>query len=243
MFILTLCTKSSYFWMSGILFIVLVFFTCITTLIVTRYLNPKKLGSDLKKFLKFLWKKFSGIDKEEEEENKSTKNSVLVEAANKLLDEITGCLYKNISKNFEKVNNKSDCSDEEITNLENNKIFKDIVKFIVPMSTDIIDDNFSDRIYGAFKFSEKTKSILENISPIGKLIKIGILLILLLAQFIMNFRSKRAIKFTDSAKNIANIYQKETSKGICINIEAFDSYQNSKTFFDKDFKDQYSSEE
>lgn len=226
----TICTKSSYFWMGGILLMVLVFFTSICKLIATKYLKVGEIGEGIVKLIKLGWKKLTS-PKEEKEEEKGT--SIISNAINTVLDGIIAFLYDKIMKNID-IKIHSDEEDEGIKK----KIFTYLLDMFFAPDTKTIGQVLGDRFFQKFKLNEKAKSIIDSESPMCKLIKIGILLIIILAQFITNFRYKKAVKFRD-AKNEASVYQREMKKYPGVEMKYFDSYEKAEDILKKDIEKNY----
>lgn len=98
-----------------------------------------------------------------------------------------------IDKIFEKIIDKLK---EMITkNLKNKEIglsllFETIINIFVPMENDTVNEKLSDNVFAHFKINDNAKEYLKSLNIFGRMLKIGILFILLIATFILNFKHK-----------------------------------------------------
>lgn len=218
----TICTKTSFFWISGILMIILVFVTSLCRWLSNKFAEKIPFLKTIKSFIHRGINMLSSLFKNDEDDDGDTDNkNLLSKVLDEFLDTIIGKLKKKISNNLSKYD------------LGLGLIFDTFLSMICPINTDSIDDKISDKIFTKMKLNEKVSKYISSCKPFGKLIKIGVLLVLYIAIFTLNLKNKISIKFEPFTMKSADSYQKEIKKDIHENLNKYDSYRNVKNKFGK----------
>ncbi|KAK8878470.1 hypothetical protein M9Y10_005243 [Tritrichomonas musculus] len=225
---LTICTKSTFFWIAGILMVLLVFSSSIITIIFSHYITPARLGSGILSFLKKgLVSMANGIGGGEKSDDAEI--SIAANLCNCVFTLIINFLLNKIIANIKD-------SDEGF-----GIIADTLFSLFFQAETAKIDEKLNEAVFSKLKINEKIQNYVGDDQPFGKMIKIGILLVILMAQFIMNFKKKLALKFSSYGNKAAENYQKEdnvdTNKKK--DLSKYDSYCGIKDEIKNDIKKEY----
>lgn len=82
---------------------------------------------------------------------------------------------------------------------------------------------------------------MKGTSPFGKMIKIGILFVLLIAIFVLNFKHKKRLEFESTTKTEANIFIKDRKNESIIkkDILNYNSYDNAVKEVEVEIKEDF----
>lgn len=197
---LSITTKSTTFWLAGILIVLLIFLSGLAICLVK--FNPETLVPSIAKIgakLLFTW--FLG-----KSEESFTPGKILLPFI-ALLDKIISFLGKKVHKNFEK-SKKKRLSDDDLFD------YSALLDLFMGIDTDTLDEKLEDKVYSKIKLDPTIKNHLKGCSPIGKMITIGVLLIILMAQYLNDFTNsrRRRLNLDGFTKKQAKQYRKENSR-------------------------------
>ena len=202
----TLCTKSSFVWLGGLLIIVLVFFTSVAVTIGKKIIDSPNVTSHAWNFIKKIF--FKIITKEEE-----GRNSIVVEHINKALEKIITFLDDEIRSSL----------DEHFED-KMKFIFKEILDLLKNGKIDKIDERINSQIGSNIRINAKIRGFLSSDMPYGKLIKIGVLIILYIAVFVFKFKHKKGINFKKVSRENASTFQKQNKQKKELDITKYNAY-------------------
>lgn len=221
----TICTKTSVFWLSGILMIILVFISSLCCWIGNKFLEKVPFLKTIKSFIHRGINLLTSLFKKDNDDESDNGNINLMNTlADQILDKIIEKLQKKISKNLKKYD------------LGLGVIFDTFLNFVCPINTESFNDKIGEKIFAKMKLNEKVNNYISNCKPFGKLIKIDALIVLYIAIFAMNLKHKISLKFESTTMKSADSYQKERKKKAHKDLVDFDSYHDVQSKFGKNIE-------
>lgn len=207
----TICTKSTFFWIGGILIVVLVFFTFLCATLASKYLDSGNILPSAINFGKKIVKKIMKLD---DIGNEETEKPKWVKILNVAFDKIIEFLRDKINSNL---NFKSDS----------------VIQFIIITILDLFESNeyekleekLNDLTYSKLKINDKIKKYLNGNTPFGKMIIIGVYIIVYLVTFVMNFKHRKSVKFNSLSENNASSFQKQDKSKKELDITNYNAYK------------------
>ena len=218
----TICTKSKFFWISGILIMVLIFATSLFTFVYKNFFEDKIITEAIvSKIKEIAVNILFGNDEDDDEEL-----AAIPKAVNALLEKL-----------IEKLQSKI---------IENMKV-KDIgisyiAQAILGVFSPIFNLDFFNTLFTKMKLSEKVMKLINNSKmPAGKIIIISVLLIILIGQFILNFKHKLSVGFDSLTKKSASQFQNDQKNKNNDDVSTFNSYNKMKKSIDSEIDKDYKS--